>query len=125
MQLAHQLVIGFAPPLRVEGRIEPFDLLDRHELVLHVPLDQQADAPPREGPHPADVLAEDAALAAAGFEIPAQNVDRRGLARAVLAQQAEDAALGDVEREVFVDFAPPVAMRQVAAFDNGFHGGVR
>ena len=121
LQLLHQTVVGVAVPRRVEGGVEALDLFDRQELVLHVPFEQQPDAAARQRRHRADVLAEDAALAAAGFEIPAQDVDRRRLARAVLAQQAEDAPLGYVEREVFVDFAPPVTVCQVAAFDNRFH----
>ena len=84
-------------------------------------FDEQADPPPRQGRHRADVLAEDAAFARLRFEVAAQDIDCRGLARAVLAQQPEDPALRDVERKVFIDGAPSVTVCQVTAFNNGFH----
>ena len=121
LQLLHQRIVGVAVPGGIEGGIEALDLPDRHELVLHVPFDEQADPPPRQGRHRADVLAEDAAFARLRFEVAAQDIDRRGLARAVLAQQPEDPALRDVERKVFIDGAPSVTVCQVTAFDNGFH----
>ena len=120
-QLAHQLVVGVAAPGGVEDRVELLDLFDGLELVLHVSLDQQADIAPQHGIEVLHLLPEDAAFAAAGFQVAAQDVDGRGLARTVLPQQPQNPPLRHVEAQVAVDQTPPVIMCQIATLDDCTH----
>ena len=122
LELLHQGVIGVAIPLRVEGSIETFDLLDRHVGILHVSFQQQGDAAARHRGDALHLLAEDPAGARLRLEVSHQDVDGRGLAGPVLAEQADDGPFLHFEVQVFVDLSGTIIMRQVLAADDCFHG---
>lgn len=71
-QLVHQVVVGFFAPLsRIESGVEFLDFADGHELILHVPFDEQADVAACVGMHCLYVLPEDGAPTGMGFEVTA------------------------------------------------------
>ena len=67
-----------------------------------------------------DVDAEDADLAPVGLAQPLEDLDGRGLARTVRAEQAEDLALRDVEVDAVDGLDVAVALGQAADADDGF-----
>ena len=86
-----------------------------------MPLNQQTDIAAQHRIHLLHLLPEDAALAGAGFQIPAQNVNGRGLARTVLPQQPQYASLRNVETQIAVDQPPTVIVCQIATLDDCTH----
>src|SRR5262249_21882898 len=88
------------PPLdAVELREEAQVLQAAHARVEVLVGEHQVDQRPDARPLPRDVEAEDGGAAAARSRAAAEDADRRRLAGAVVAEQAEDLALGDVERD--------------------------
>ena len=78
-----------------------------------MPFQQESDPLAGGRRHMLHFLAEDPADAAPGFEVAHQDIDGRGLAGAVLSQEADNAAGVDFEIEVFVDFPLPVIVGKV------------
>ena len=70
----------------VKGCVELLNLGDAHELILYVPFYQQPDVAAQCRSHRLYLLSEDTAFSGTWFQISAQDVDGRGLARTILAQ---------------------------------------
>ena len=103
----------------VEAGDEVEVLLDGQVLVERELLGHVAD-PVLDGPAlGAEVVAEHLALALVEGEQAAHHADRRGLARAVRAEEADDLAAVDGHRHVVDDGAAAEALGQVADVDDG------
>ena len=122
LEFLHQFIISLLTPLSgIELGVEMLDLLDVHELILHMVLDKQAYLLTQGRIHRLDILPEYTAFSRTGLEISAQEVDGCGLACAILTQKTEDAAFGHIETQVFVNLPFPIVMGQVDALDDVFH----
>lgn len=115
LQPVDQVEIGVTVPFFIEPRIELLDLVDIHERILNMSLDQVTDAGFRCGRQVLRILAVDQTLSRAGSQKSVEDIDRRTLARTVLAQQAENAAFTDRDVQVFVNQFFAIVVRQVAA----------
>ena len=80
-----------------------------------MPLDQVTDAGLRRGRQVLRILAIDQTLARAGSQKSVEDIDRRTLARTVLAQQTENATFTDRDVQIFVNQFFAIVVRQVAA----------
>jgi hypothetical protein len=88
-------------------------------LQLHAdPLVQPVSVGPRVKP-------EDPDLPAIAFAQALQALDRRGLTRPVRAEDAEDLALIDVERDAVHDGLPPVTLGEPRHLDDCRHHAPR
>ena len=79
-------------------RPHPNHMAHIEERVKHQLLRHHAQRLPRGAPVADHIVAHHADAAAAGLDEPGNNVDQRGLARAVGSEQAKELALLDVER---------------------------
>src|SRR5436190_1490768 len=97
---------GSTPPLEplaresINAREEPDVLIDGEALVQGKALGHVADAPLDAFGVAAHVDAADGRGPARRLEQSAQHANRRRLARAVRAEEAEDLSLADVERQM-------------------------
>ena len=91
---------GFAPALLVFERahVARADVFAHHELVAHEVLEDDADAPAEHGRVPfLQVAAIEQHASMRGFVQACQELDQRGLARAVLADQRQALAALDLQ----------------------------
>ncbi len=113
------LAVGHAIHARHEiqvlsyGQVVPVGELLRH--VAHVPLDLFAVAQ--------DVVAQAGAAAGVRCQQAAHQADRRGLAAAVGAQEAEDLAFAHLQRHVVDDVLVAEALVQAVHIDDVVTGG--
>jgi hypothetical protein len=101
----------------VDARDEVEVLLDREVLVEAEPLGHVADAALDIGRLRAQIEAEGGPATLVGREQPAEHADRRRLAAAVRAEEADDAPARDGEIDVVHHRAPAVALGESAHLD--------
>ena len=101
---------------------EEADVLQRRQVLVQAEaLAHVADAALHALRVPRDVDAQHARGAAGGAQQAAHHADRRGLARTVRAQEAEDLALPHVEGEAPDRHEVAEALREVSQLDRGRH----
>jgi hypothetical protein len=117
---------GRAPDRGPPGeRREVVEVADAREVVVERDAAWQVPhAPPDCDGRPHDIQVEDRRGAGRRVQVPQQQPDERALAGAVRAQEAEDLALPDLERQVVEGADGPVVLRQAAGGD-GAHGQPR
>ena len=105
----------------MEAGGKPADLGHGHPVVERRLLGHVAHAAANVQPLADRVQPQHIGLAAVGCDQAQQDLHRRGLARAILTQEAEDGAFGNIERKPIESDLVTISLGQVLDPDCRFH----